>query len=95
MYINKGKAMYELDCKIKEFGALFFDRMDTEMLKDAIRYVEHGERGLAFETICDHISEYDIPITEEEYARALSLCNDLELDFNDISIVHMKSLILK
>ncbi|EOL9072729.1 MafI family immunity protein [Cronobacter turicensis] len=36
------------------------------MLQDAISYVDHNERGLAFENICDQLSEYDIPITEEE-----------------------------
>ncbi|EPE7491139.1 MafI family immunity protein [Cronobacter universalis] len=35
-------------------------------LQDAISYVDHNERGFAFETICDHLSEYDIPITEEK-----------------------------
>ncbi|EMD9274570.1 MafI family immunity protein [Cronobacter malonaticus] len=29
-------------------------------------YVDHNEIGLAFETFCDHLSEYDIPITEEK-----------------------------
>ncbi|MDL5167484.1 MafI family immunity protein [Proteus faecis] len=46
---------------------LFFDRLDAELLQDAINYIEYDEKGLAFETICDHISEYNIPITSEEY----------------------------
>ncbi|EIX1615109.1 MafI family immunity protein [Cronobacter sakazakii] len=36
------------------------------MLQDAIGYVDQNERGLAFETLYEHLSEYDIPITEEE-----------------------------
>ncbi|MBG3014631.1 MafI family immunity protein [Proteus mirabilis] len=32
-----------------------------------MNYIEYDEKGLAFETICDHISEYNIPITSEEY----------------------------
>ncbi|EKY3200530.1 MafI family immunity protein [Cronobacter turicensis] len=43
------------------------------MLQDAISYVEHNEIGLAFETICDHLSEYDIPIAEEECCIAIGL----------------------
>lgn len=85
--------MHSLDRKIKEFGSLFYGRLDTELLQDAISYVDHDERGLAFEIICDHISEYDISITEEEYFIALSLCNDLKIDINDISIVYMRKLI--
>lgn len=84
--------MHNLDGKIKDFGSLFYGRLDKELLQDAISYVDHGERGLAFETICDHISEYDIPITEEEYCIAIYLCNDLKMDVNDISIAHMKKL---
>ncbi|MDY0972285.1 MafI family immunity protein [Siccibacter turicensis] len=87
--------MHDLDGKIKEFGSLFYGRLDKELLQDAISDVDHGERGLAFETICDHISEYDIPITEEEYCIAISLCNDLKMDVNDISIAHMKKLASK
>jgi hypothetical protein len=87
--------MHSLDGKIKEFGSLFYGRLDTELLQDAISYVDHNERGLAFETICDHISEYDISITAEEYCIAISLCNDLKMDVNDISIVHMKKLVSK
>lgn len=55
--------MNELDEEIKRFGRLFMNRLNNEMLQDAIKYVDYGERGLAFETICDHLSEYDVPIT--------------------------------
>ncbi|EOC1348990.1 MafI family immunity protein [Cronobacter turicensis] len=58
-------------------------------------YVDHNEIGLAFETFCDHLSEYDIPITEEEDCIAISLCNHLKMDVNDVSIVYMKRLVSK
>ncbi|ELY6247594.1 MafI family immunity protein [Cronobacter universalis] len=60
------------------------------MLQNAISYVDHNERGLAFEKICDHLSEYGIPITEKEYCIAISLCNHLKMDINDVNIVYMK-----
>ncbi|WP_428841241.1 MafI family immunity protein [Cronobacter universalis] len=59
-------------------------------MQNAISYVDHNERGLAFETLCDYLSEYDIPITEEESCIAISLCNDSKLAVNDVSIVYMK-----
>ncbi|EPT7082606.1 MafI family immunity protein [Cronobacter sakazakii] len=52
--------------KDNEFGSLFYDRLNTGLLQDAIGYVDQNERGLAFETLYEHLSEYDIPITEEE-----------------------------
>ncbi|QXB20572.1 MafI family immunity protein [Lelliottia amnigena] len=43
------------------------------MLQDAVGYVGHGERGLAFETICDHLSEYEVPISQSEYDLAINI----------------------
>ncbi|WP_311751474.1 MafI family immunity protein [Proteus columbae] len=87
--------MTKLDIQVRNFGTLFFDRLDTELLQDAINYIEYDERGLAFETICDHISEYDIPITSEEYHIAVDIANELKMNSNDISLQHMKELIVK
>ncbi|WP_158700494.1 MafI family immunity protein [Cronobacter malonaticus] len=79
--------------KDNEFGSLFCGRLDTGLLQNAISYVDHNERGLAFEKICDHLSEYDIPITKEKYCIAISLCNHLKMDVNDVSIVYKKRLV--
>ena len=87
--------MQYLDNKIKEFGELFKNRLDNDLLQDAIYYVDCNERGVAFETICDHISEYEMPITKKEYDIAISICNELEMDTNDISIKHMSDLIFE
>jgi len=54
-------------------GDLFKGRLDNEMLQDAVGYVGHGERGLAFETICDHLSEYEVPISQSEYDLAINI----------------------
>lgn len=85
--------MEYLDKKIKEFGKLFEGRLDNDLLRDAIYYVDCNERGLAFETICDHISEYEVPITRVEYGIAIEICNELKINVNDISIRHMLDLI--
>lgn len=65
------------------------------MLQDAVGYVGHGERGLAFETICDHLSEYEVPISQSEYDLAINICNDLKMDVNDISFKHLRKLIIQ
>jgi len=85
----------ELDKKITYFGGLFKERLDDEMLQDAIGYVGHGERGLAFETICDHLSEYEVPISQTEYDLAVTICNDLKMDVNDVSLKHLRELIIR
>ena len=87
--------MNELDKKITYFGGLFKERLDDEMLQDAIGYVGHGERGLAFETICDHLSEYEVPISQTEYDLAVTICNDLKMDVNDVSLKHLRELIIR
>lgn len=86
--------MNELDRKIVFFGGLFKDRLDNELLQDATNYVGHGERVLAFETICDHLSEHEVSISQAEYDLAIMLCNELEMDRNDISLKHLKGLII-
>lgn len=87
--------MIDLDRKIVFFGDLFKGRLDNEMLQDAVGYVGHGERGLAFETICDHLSEYEVPISQSEYDLAINICNDLKMDVNDISLKHLRKLIIQ
>lgn len=85
--------MTELDEKIKYFGSLFKNRLDNELLQDAMNYVVHGERRLAFETVCDHLSEYEVPINKGEYDLAILICNELKMDADDISLRHLKALI--
>lgn len=82
-----------LDLKIKEFCELFLDRLPHSLIKDSIYYIECSERGLAFETICDHLSDYDIPISRKEYHIAILICNELKMDAN--SFKYLSDLINK
>lgn len=56
---------------IKAFGARFAGRVDAEKLRFAIEYVDYGESGLAFETICDYIVEEDGPSAKRSTASPL------------------------
>jgi len=91
---NKVIKMKTLDEDIRDFGNLFMNRLDNEILQFAIDYIDYDERGLAFETICDHLSEYYVPVTQEEYNAAIKLCEKLQMDINDISIKHLNTLII-
>ncbi|WP_265094127.1 MafI family immunity protein [Cronobacter dublinensis] len=38
---------------------------------------------LAFETLCDHIADYDVVITQDEYNQVINIANELNLDINN------------
>ncbi|MCO6561242.1 MAG: MafI family immunity protein [Gilliamella sp.] len=69
------------DC-IKEFGNALKDRLDPEIVDYAIDYINHSESILAFETLCDHIADFDVKISSEEYQKILLIVKllDLKLD---------------
>jgi hypothetical protein len=82
--------------RILKFGEKFRARLELihpDLLFGALDYVSHGEERLAFETLCEHICEYDIHITEGEYNEAVQLASDLKLDLNDLSLKCMARLI--
>lgn len=85
--------MVNLDNTIINFGNRFYDRLNPELLKYAIEYIDFNERGLAFETICDHLSEYNVPITLEEYGIAITIADILGISDQDHSLLHLKELI--
>jgi len=51
------------------------------------------ERRFAFETICDHLSDFEEHVTQEEYSLAMGLSRRLEIDVNDINLRHLKELV--
>lgn len=80
---------------IKVFGARFAGRVNAEKLRFAIEYVDFGESGLAFETICDYIVEEDAPISEEEYRLAVDIFHQMKMKWGAGSLEDMKALIVK
>jgi hypothetical protein len=51
------------------------------------------DRRFAFETICDHLSDFEVHVTQEEYSLAMGLSRRLEIDVNDINLRHLKELV--
>jgi len=80
--------------KISQLGNLFKDRLDPDLVEGALDYIQYNEEPLAFEILCDHISEYDIAITSEEYGMIANLVEDMELDMSEAPFNYMKNLIL-
>jgi hypothetical protein len=48
-------------------GRLFEGRLPQEVLLDALEYLQHNEYGLALETVCQQLVEYEVQITKSEY----------------------------
>ena len=68
---------------IKEFGNSLKDRIDPELIDYALDYINHSENVLAFETLCDHIADFDVKISEDEYNIVLHFVDILGLDLDN------------
>ncbi|TBU86565.1 hypothetical protein DNJ95_18940 [Stutzerimonas kirkiae] len=78
--------------RILKFGERFQGRLDSMLLQGALDYVGYSEEGLAFEILCDHICEYDVSISDEEYDEAVQLALDMGFSLEEGSFKHLKSL---
>lgn len=78
--------------RIVGFGERFKGRLDSALLQGALDYVSHNEESLAFEILCDHIGEYDVSITAEEYSEAIQLALDMGFDVGAGPFKHLKGL---
>lgn len=75
--------MKNINEAIIEFSHLFENRLDQDLLSDAMSYMDHFEWGLAFETLCDYIAENDIKLNSNEYQKVLDIVEMLGLDLDD------------
>jgi len=78
--------------RIIRFGGEFEGRLNSDLLQGALDYVAYSEESLAFEILCDHICEYDISITDEEYREAVLLVLDMGLDLDEGPFKHLLGL---
>lgn len=69
--------------RIKELGNLIKCRLDPELVDYALDYINHSENVLAFETLCDHIADFDVKITKDEYKKVLDIVEILGLEFDN------------
>jgi len=78
--------------RILKFGRRFDGRIEAALLQGALDYISYNEEGLAFEILCDHICEYEVAITDEEYKEAVDLAKDMGFDLNDGPFKHLSGL---
>lgn len=65
--------------EIKAFGEGLKDRLEPSLVNFALEYIRFSESILAFETLCDYITDYDIVISKNEYTQLLKISNQLGL----------------
>jgi hypothetical protein len=79
--------------KIFEFGNRFQNRLEPALLQGALDYVNFNEEALAFEILCDHISEYEIPISLDEYEEAIKLVSIFGLNLDEPPFRYLSGLV--
>lgn len=78
--------------RILKFGDKFHGRLDATLLQGALDYIGYNEEALAFEILCDHICEYDVVMSAEEYLEAAQLALDLGFSLEDGPFKHLLAL---
>jgi len=82
-----------LERRILEFGNKFRGRLEDVWLEVALDYINYNEWGLAFDTLCDYLVEYDVLFSMEEYDEMIRLAKDMELSLDNGNFKYLKYLI--
>lgn len=70
----------QLADRIKHIGNQFADRMNPQVISDAVEYADFAECKLAIEMLCDQLFEYDVPITSDEFRQLEQLATETGAD---------------
>lgn len=73
----------KIDDKIRNLGRKFQNRLNKEIIDSALEYIDFNEPVLAFETLCDHIGDFHILITKEEYQEIFCIAQSLDLEIDE------------
>ena len=52
-------------------------------IRDIDEYINHNERGLAFEVLCSSIQQYGLKVSDDQYQTICTLGENMEMD-NDL-----------
>jgi len=78
--------------RILEFGNKFKGRLEDMRLEVALDYIDYNEWGLAFETLCDYLVEYNVSLSAEEYGEMIKLAKDMGLNLDNGNFKYLKYL---
>ena len=73
----------EINQDIRRLGENLKGRLAPDIVDFDLEYIDHSESILAFETLCDHIADYDVVITSDEYKQIIGIVNKLNLELDD------------
>lgn len=68
---------------IRRLGESLKGRLAPDIVDFDLEYIDHSESILAFETLCDHIADYDVVITNDEYNQIISIVDRLNLELDN------------
>lgn len=69
--------MKDIDKNILDLGNSLKDRLDEKLINSALEYIDFSERGLAFDTLCDYIEDFNIELTGKENLKLLNIIKEL------------------
>jgi len=72
------------ESEIREFAGRFEGRLESSLVEQALDYLQYNENGLALEILCEHLFEYDVPLTATECAAAECLAAEMSIECNAI-----------
>ncbi|WP_161556463.1 MULTISPECIES: MafI family immunity protein [Xanthomonas] len=78
--------------KVISFAQKFPGRLNESLVEGVIDYVNCGETKLAFEILCDHLSEYEINISSSEYDEAVELALQLGFEMKNPPFKYLEQL---
>lgn len=79
--------------RIRIYGERFKGRLEGGMLDDTLSFIDHREPVLCLEILCDHLCEYDIPISSEECEEAFHLGRVWGLDLSCARFTYLHRLV--
>lgn len=80
--------------RIFKLGNGLKNRLDQGLLDGALDYVNFNEEPLAFEILCEHICEYDVAISKEEYEYAMKLAQEMGFDVMEAPFKYLQDLVV-
>lgn len=73
MSLPDKKMMHEITLMLITLDNGLKGRLPSDAIDFALDYINYNEFGLAFETLCDYIDEFNIQITQYEYKTFLDI----------------------
>ncbi len=95
MNLPDKKMMHEITLMLITLGSSLKDRLPNDMVDFALDYINYNEFGLAFETLCDYIDEFNIQITQYEYKTFLDIARIINYEDQYDRIMDLKTHVSK